>query len=505
VSFSLISEVALVGGFAGLSDPVDPDQRDPAQFVSTLSGDNNRDDPVLTDNAYHVVNASFVGQNTRLDGFTIIGGYAVGGVGDNQRGGGLFAFSGSVSVESCRFVGNQAAADGGGAALPGSFYSWWRNCTFEGNAAPTGGAVSLQNSLVFLVNDRFDDNVATAAGGAIYSLNSNNSAIVECTFEHNSSAAGGAVACISSMLQIRSNRFADNQSPVGGAIRIENASPIVFDCVFLRNRATAAGDNRGGAIAVLNNSAPQIFSCHFYSNLAEIGRGGALYVAGTSFNPQPRLFNCVFSGNSAAGGGAILCDQVNGGVSSTYVDNCTFSRNSAVQGGGLLATRTGSAGAYVSIANSIFSENFASLDSQIGGVIPGAVEIDVNYSCVQGGWTDPASLGVITGNPQFLDADGPNDQAGDPDDNLRLARWITGPASPCIDAGSVSYLMTDAGDFDADGDPFELMPLDADGVLRRVDEFNTPDFGDGPPPLPDMGAYEAQDCDGDGQHDGQQL
>jgi hypothetical protein len=121
----------------------------------------------------------------------------------------------------------------------------------------------------------------------------------------------------------------------------------------------------------------------------------------------------------------------------------------------------------------------------------------ISYSLVQdsggsgAGWD--SSLGIDGGgnideDPQFVDADGPDDVVGTPDDNLRLQL-----TSPAIDAGDNSALPPDTFDLDGDGDTAELLPLDLDGYPRCVDIPDVPDTGVGPAPIVDMGACEAQE------------
>ena len=77
-------------------------------------------------------------------------------------------------------------------------------------------------------------------------------------------------------------------------------------------------------------------------------------------------------------------------------------------------------------------------------------------------------------DPRFADAD------------LSLA-----DGSPCIDAGSNDLVPADGADLDEDGDPNELTPVDLAGQPRFIEDAETNDTGGGPPPIVDMGAFEA--------------
>ncbi|MBU0618001.1 MAG: hypothetical protein KKI02_09815 [Planctomycetes bacterium] len=80
-TFELVSGVGLYGGYAGLGTD-DPDQRDVAQYETTLSGDLNGDDQPdfanYGDNSLHVAYGDFLDADTVLDGFIVTGGNADG-------------------------------------------------------------------------------------------------------------------------------------------------------------------------------------------------------------------------------------------------------------------------------------------------------------------------------------------------------------------------------------------------------------------------------------------
>jgi len=98
----------------------------------------------------------------------------------------------------------------------------------------------------------------------------------------------------------------------------------------------------------------------------------------------------------------------------------------------------------------------------------------LTFSDVQGGWP---GLGNIDADPLFVDPDN-----GD----LRLS-----PGSPCIDAGDNTAVPED-------------IETDLDGNDRFLDDPQTPDTGNGEPPIVDMGAYEFQlPCPWDLNADGQ--
>ena len=82
-TFRLTGQVELYGGYAGLANPGDPDERDISSYESILTGDlAGNDGPGFAnneENAYHVVYAFGAEVTGRLDGFTITAGNAAPG------------------------------------------------------------------------------------------------------------------------------------------------------------------------------------------------------------------------------------------------------------------------------------------------------------------------------------------------------------------------------------------------------------------------------------------
>jgi len=106
----------------------------------------------------------------------------------------------------------------------------------------------------------------------------------------------------------------------GGAIRCQNASPTIRNCIFSSNEAA----NGGGAFHSDSNSAPRFEICTFEYNSAQFG--GAVQMDGSGGS----LWNCRFEGNTASlwGGAAYLRY-----IAETDFDYCDFTGNDATLGG----------------------------------------------------------------------------------------------------------------------------------------------------------------------------
>jgi len=176
--------------------------------------------------------------------------------------------------------------------------------------------------------------------------------------------------------------------------------------------------------------------------------------------------NCAFSGNSAvnAGGGMYGVNS-----SSPTVTNCTYIGNSAMNGHALAFDSSGQMlPSDLTMTNCILWDGGDEIWNNDGSTVT------ITYTDVQDSFP---GTGNIDADPLFVDP-----VNGD----FRLS-----PGSPCIDAADNTAV------------PVDII-TDLDGNPRFVDDPDTPDSGNGDPPIVDMGAYEFQglpcpwDLDGDG-------
>ena len=196
----------------------------------------------------------------------------------------------------------------------------------------------------------------------------------------------------------------DSNRHGGGAIRCDDSSPMIMNCIFTRNYA--AWD--GGAINNLNSD-PTIVNCSFIDNEAIENDGGGI----NNYKSSPQIINCIFSGNSAYDwGGGIR----NLHTSSPTIINCFFNNNSSDEGAGIFdyndstpailnctfignLARTGGGGidsqeyCVVTISNCIIWDND-------GPALSGG-QYDVSYSNIEGSFI---GLGNIDVDPCFVDS-----------------------------------------------------------------------------------------------------
>ena len=289
-TFQLKNGVAFYGGFP--SDGGDWDERNPAAYLTILSGDiGTLGDSA--DNSYHVLTSDGVDGTASLDGFTISGGNA-----DefmmNDYGGGMANISSSPNLNNLIFTGNSARRAGGGIYNASSSNPQLTNITFSTNSALAGAGMYNINSNPAISNVTFTSNSAGIAGGGMYNASNSDPILTDLTFTSNSAWDGGGMA---------------NQ---------DNSDPTLTNVAFTSNTASGLGGGMSN-----NSSNPSLSNVTFTSNSASDGGGMRNY------NSNPSLSNVTFANNSASNGGGMYNNSSN-----PTLENVTFSGNSASQSSG---------------------------------------------------------------------------------------------------------------------------------------------------------------------------
>ncbi|MBK9129023.1 MAG: right-handed parallel beta-helix repeat-containing protein [Phycisphaerales bacterium] len=482
-TFRLVSGVAIYGGFNGSETA--RDQRDPLGNPTILSGDLGVPG-VAADNCFHVVTISRTDAAAVLDGFTITGGNADGDDPHHGGGGVLADGGGQAQLANCRIVGNAARQFGGGLLA-------------RGGAAPT------------LLDCLLEANVVTrtdwpAGGGAVAACGGASVEMTGCRVRLNQSALHGAGLAAfhgSSLLLTRCDIVGNETGPNGdgGGVYIYDAGSIEMDRCLLADNAARLG----GGISLWFGVAPALTNCVLRRNAAAI-EGGAGFFYGSV---PAALSGCLINGNTAMHSAGLGCLF----DSDAVLANCTLVGNAASNTVGGLSVFDSD----VTVANSLLWANLAGgAGDQDAQVRVWSGSLAVAFSSVQG-WT--GSLGGPSNNgtnPQFVDADGPDNVYGTSDDNPRLA-----PGSPAVNQGSNAAVPPNLS-ADLDGRPRVVAGL----VDRGAFEFALPgdysgngafDAGDlpalgqclagpgaapplVPPPTPDA-CRAAFDRDGDGDVD----
>jgi hypothetical protein len=279
-TFSLIDSLTLKGGFAG-SKHSNPDDRDFEVYETILSGDLNEDDGAdltnILENSYHVITATLIKYETKLDGFTIQGGYADGPYPHNAGAGMHNYFVKNTIITNCTFRGNIAEQEHGSG---GGMYNRFSNtkikdCVFYGNIARRGGGMCNIAGEPVVNNCTFTGNYAPllhGSGGGMYNGDSKTT-VVKCMFDENSARTGGGMQF--------NNCVTDSN---------------VTNCIFSKNTAAYAGAGIWNVDSLVN-----ITNCTFVANSAAKGNDlGSLFTGCPAYSTAIELTNCIITDGGEA-------------------------------------------------------------------------------------------------------------------------------------------------------------------------------------------------------------
>jgi hypothetical protein len=458
VSFQLIDDVNIIGGYAGLNQP-DPNVRDIELYQTILSGDLNGNDadlndindlltePTRAENSYNVLTINGTTITTFIDGIIIIGGFAnyyAPFHSSHFSGGGIYIQYGNLTITNCTLKENSANRGGAIYNFEGSLII--SNTIFDNNLtfsflfgdvgfAGTGSGIYNYNSNTKLENCTFTHNSTTeGCGGGIFNGKGNHE-IINCTFNKNYAVFGPAVYNHSvTYITLTDCLFTENSGDLEGAVSNVLSTTLMMRCKFISNMGLSTG-------AVYNEHSTYIVKDSIFTmNLGYYGTGGVY-----NYGSNTTIENCIFTGNQVLrqNGGAI--ETLRG---TTILTNCTITCNRASQAGGGICNVLGGNSI---LRNCIIWGNTAPVGSQIAiketstGAEPSTMSVyysTVMYgpeavyvgACCSCNWED----GNFDTDPFFAD---PN--KGDYHLKSQAGRWdpnsqswiIDNVQSPCIDAG----------------------------------------------------------------------
>ena len=433
-TFSMKNGVKMLGGF--LNTDTNITQRNWLNNISKLKGIGG----------YMVIynNNATISTATLLDGFIVANGGS--GIGE---GGGIFNQYSSPTISNCMFTENQSM-EGGGAIFNSYSSPIITNCIFSNNHSNIyGGAICNQNSSISITHCSFINNYDHNYGGAIYN-ESSNIVLDSCDFINNNSFSGGALySSITNYVSFTGCNFTNNAASIsGGAIYFITSTGKMDHCNFTGNTSdTFYNFNGGGAIyTFLNgsiggpNPALYIDHCNFSGNHAKDSRGGAICNQGGGADNDLVISNCSMVEDSAKIGGAIytinsapiiinsiisknFSDSIGGAVyndsaaKSKFI-NCTIVGNRALVNGSTMYNCE----AQPTINNCILWGNYDGIFNDTSS------QIIATYNLMQG-YSNDATNHIIGGttDPNFVDTS----------NNYHLLS-----SSPCIDAGSNSFIQS---------------------------------------------------------------
>jgi hypothetical protein len=239
-----------------------------------------------------------INSSTRIEGFTITGGYVdVLPDPSESSGGGLLCENGSSpSIVNCTFAGNFARWDGGGVACVVNSAPTFVSCTVTNNEAVNGGSGMRfgEDCPATVTSCDISNNVGTGV------WSSASVELIDCTVSGNSSTGvriqgWGLVGGIQATLT--GCTISGNSGSQGAGVFLWGGKTTFTNCTIDNNNANGSG---GGVYCLA--ASVTIIRGSIESNTA--GTGGGLYLA--PFQPTNSVVGCyktVFSNNTASAGG----------------------------------------------------------------------------------------------------------------------------------------------------------------------------------------------------------
>ena len=274
VSFVLKNAVSIYGGFAGTE--TQRAQRNIHSNVTVLSGDIGAGGD-SSDNSYHVVFGNGLGNTTQLNGFTITGGNANGGLYPFSGGGMLNKFSSSPILADITFTENTAYDTGGGMATYDDSNPQLINIIFAQNSAVGGGGLYSRQGKPVLTNVTFDGNEANTGGG--YFSSNDTSILNKVTFSNNhADGDGGGLAGFHTFHQLKNVTFSGNTAGhLGGGMSIDYHSQLALNNVTLADNTSSF---KAGGLSITGTSDVGIANSIFWNNTAP--NNGEIYTVGST-------------------------------------------------------------------------------------------------------------------------------------------------------------------------------------------------------------------------------
>ncbi len=221
-------------------------------------------------------------ESSLLEGFMIRNGSGTLDDSDDSivRGGGIYCYASSPSIDNCTISGNSADNHGGGFACRESSAPTITNCTISGNIADyAGGGIACEeySSLTITGCTISENSAMNSSGGGICCVQYSSLTVTNCTISENTSdGIGGGIRCAGeSSMTVTNCTVSQNNTGSGGGIHCWQSFSTITDSTISDNIA----DRSGGGICFdqVYDPAPTIESCTIIGNSASEYGGG--YIA----------------------------------------------------------------------------------------------------------------------------------------------------------------------------------------------------------------------------------
>ena len=279
---------------------------------------------------------------TVLDGFEITGGKAPQAT--NGLGGGIYCRECSPTIRNNEIYENKANFGAGILCLDGADPDIIENYIHDNIEITTSGiagcGIFVRRSSPYIEGNTIDRN----KGSGIRLETS--SSIVENNYISRNTHGAGLACRDGTDAVVRNNIFTDNRAVFGGAIWIEDSSPVIEFNVLDKNTIEAPeGEGGGAGLSCFGDAgSPVIRHNVFKDNWTTSEGGGAVVMGGTT----PLIEDNLFRDNNGEFGGAILVQ----GSAQAIIRGNTFYRNWTVSslGGGTILVRST---AHATVSNNV--------------------------------------------------------------------------------------------------------------------------------------------------------
>jgi len=210
----------------------------------------------------------------------------------------------------------------GGAASLDNTIILIQDCSLTGNHARLGGAIYIRQGQLYILDSEFVENLtegAYTAGGAIYAQDTPIE-MIRTLFAVNNADYGGAVFNDFGSIRMAASTVKNNQSVYGGGIYSSPADLEAISCFFTNNSAALFG----GGLYLWGGQPTNLINCTIAQNIAQWMGGGLMADSAR----ECVLRNSILWGDKAVDGEEIALVSIpQNGSSDVTVEYC------AVQGG----------------------------------------------------------------------------------------------------------------------------------------------------------------------------
>ncbi|MBT6994106.1 MAG: hypothetical protein HN952_04030, partial [Candidatus Cloacimonetes bacterium] len=266
-----------------------------------------------------------IDSNTIITRFTIQNGYAYGDYDTTSRGGGIYCYQSSPSLEDITISENYATVKGGGIYCYQSSPSLEHVTITNNSATSSGGGIHCYQSNLSLMNVRIANNSAEEYDGGGMLLYESSASLENVIITNNFAYYGGGISCWNSSSILDNVTISENEAVyIGGGICSEYSETSLTNVTITHNWV----EEKGGGIFCRGSMNITLLNVTITNNWAGY-RGGGVYIE-SAWNYTHNSMNVVINQNEAQYGGGIFCSS-----SSPNLVDVTITNNSAQYGGGI--------------------------------------------------------------------------------------------------------------------------------------------------------------------------